>query len=159
MEFWMAHWRLCSAFIVIYLAIYFGFGLGGLYTMVEYVLSLVGFYFSSIDSDLSCVTTMAVCAQSFELLLPSLYFALALPLGCRRLHDVGMSGWWQLLYCAPFLVWLACRVAGRLHDFCLIGWWPLDGLLIAGVLAAIVLFCRDSQRGANKYGSSEKYPD
>ena len=48
----------------------------------------------------------------------------------RRLHDVGKSGWWQLLY---FVL--------------IIGWIPL-----------IIFLCQDSDIGDNEFGSSEKYP-
>ncbi len=53
-----------------------------------------------------------------------------LPVGCRRLHDAGYSGWWQLL-------------------------WLLSPL---GPLALAILACQDSQYG-NAYGPSTKYPD
>ena len=50
--------------------------------------------------------------------------------GARQLHDVGKSGWWQLLY---FVL--------------IIGWVPL-----------IISLCQDSDIGHNEFGSSEKYP-
>ena len=65
----------------------------------------------------------------------SLIFSLAtfipsLAVGARRLHDTGLSGWWQLL-------WLV----GAIH---------LIGLVI--IIVMIVLFARKSQEGENKYG-------
>ena len=61
---------------------------------------------------------------SLVILIPSL------SLTTRRLHDIGLSGWFQLLYLVPFLGWIA-------------------------VLVMTVL---DSQQGTNKWGDSVKYP-
>ena len=57
-------------------------------------------------------------------------FVPSIAVGARRLHDVGKSGWWQLLY---FVL--------------IIGWIPL-----------IIFLCQDSDIGDNEFGSSEKYP-
>jgi uncharacterized membrane protein YhaH (DUF805 family) len=50
-----------------------------------------------------------------------------LAVSVRRLHDVGMSGWWLLLSFVPF-----------------------------GGLALIVIYCLDSNPETNKYGPSPK---
>ena len=57
-------------------------------------------------------------------------FVPSIAIGARRLHDVGKSGWWQLLYFAL-----------------IIGWIPL-----------IIFLCQDSDIGNNAFGGSEKYP-
>ena len=57
-------------------------------------------------------------------------FVPSIAIGARRLHDVGKSGWWQLLYFAL-----------------IIGWIPL-----------IIFLCQDSHIGNNAFGGSEKYP-
>jgi uncharacterized membrane protein YhaH (DUF805 family) len=49
----------------------------------------------------------------------------------RRFHDVGMSGWLVLLTFIPF----------------------------AGAVFALVVAVLDSQRGANRFGESVKYPE
>ncbi len=35
-----------------------------------------------------------------------------LALGSRRLHDIGKSGWWQLLYVIPVAGWILFVVRG-----------------------------------------------
>lgn len=55
--------------------------------------------------------------------------ALLLPylaLGARRLHDTGLSGWWQVINIVP----------------------------IIGMIILIVLFARKGQPGMNKYGAN-----
>ncbi len=56
-----------------------------------------------------------------------LIFIPSLAVSVRRLHDIGMNGWWVLL-----------------------NFVPLGGLVL------IVLFCQDSQSGDNSYGPNPK---
>ena len=55
-------------------------------------------------------------------LLPSL------AVGARRLHDIGRTGWWQLIGLVPFI----------------------------GILVLIIFFVLDSNPGDNKYGPNQK---
>ncbi len=55
-------------------------------------------------------------------------FLPALAVGARRLHDIGSSGWWQLIGLIPFF----------------------------GEVILIVFFCKDSEKGENKYGPNPK---
>ena len=56
-------------------------------------------------------------------------FIISLPLGVRRLHDIGYVGWWMLLGLIP----------------------------IVGEIILIVFFCFDSVRESNEWGESPKY--
>lgn len=33
-------------------------------------------------------------------------FLPSIAVGARRLHDIGKSGWWQLLWCLPIIGWI-----------------------------------------------------
>jgi uncharacterized membrane protein YhaH (DUF805 family) len=59
---------------------------------------------------------------SLAILIPSL------AVGARRLHDIGKSGWWQLLYFLPIL----------------------------GFLILLYFFVLDSKPGTNDYGDNPK---
>ena len=59
---------------------------------------------------------------SVALIIPSL------SVGARRLHDIGRSGWWQLLVLIPFI-----------GGIILLIWWA-----------------KDSTPGANEYGENPK---
>lgn len=85
-----------------------------------------------------------------------------LSLGWRRMHDIGKSGWWSVLWIAP-LIWAV--VAGITlfsseGDFGLIGAVAV-GLGVIGTLAAlvyvIVLLATDSNPQDNHFGPSVKY--
>ena len=56
-------------------------------------------------------------------------FVPSLAVGCRRLHDIGRSGWWQLLIFVPVIGWIVL----------------------------IVFAVTDSKPEANQYGTSPKY--
>jgi uncharacterized membrane protein YhaH (DUF805 family) len=67
-------------------------------------------------------------------IIPSLYgLALIIPswaVACRRLHDIGKSGWWQLIWIIPIVGWIIL----------------------------IVWFASDGHPQANKYGPNPKTP-
>lgn len=89
----------------------------------------------------------------------------------RRLHDVGWSGKWILVFVLCILLALICALVvavvgcGEETEAMSNGAWHFLGLAgvlyVAGIVTAIISFVllfRDSQRGPNKYGPSRKYP-
>ena len=58
-------------------------------------------------------------------------FIPSLAVSVRRLHDIGRSGWWLLLSLIP----------------------------LVGAIILIIWYCKDSQPGANQYGSNPKEMD
>lgn len=105
-------------------------------------------------------------------------------LSCRRLHDMGKSAWnllWVILpsiACVGLLIAIVASVftslaqLPRIADEELINQFVqhLDGSLLAalvlcslvylfGCILILVYSIFDSQRGTNKWGPSEKYPD
>ena len=60
---------------------------------------------------------------SLALFLPSIAVA------ARRLHDIGKSGWWQLLAIIPIIGWII----------------------------VIIWYCTDTKRGDNQHGPDPKY--
>lgn len=91
-----------------------------------------------------------------------IFFLVGISLTTRRLHDLGWSGWWQLLfYCGsiPFVL-LIMPFAFTQSDSGLLT--VIAGAylvyLIAMCLALLILIFKDGQPYANKYGESPKYP-
>jgi uncharacterized membrane protein YhaH (DUF805 family) len=81
---------------------------------------------------ISIVFNILMAIASFFFIFSLIYgLAVLIPglaVGCRRLHDLGKSGWWLL-----------------------IGLIPLVGYIIL-----IIWACRDSQPGVNAYGPNPK---
>lgn len=63
-----------------------------LFTLV--VFSLIGLLGPAAQGPLLAVPTIAVMVP-------------VVTLGIRRMHDVGMSGWWLLVWLVPLIGWLA----------------------------------------------------
>lgn len=91
----------------------------------------------------SCLIAFALAAAGFAIaagtggpptlvryfvdLFSVLIFLPSLAVSVRRLHDIGMNGWWVLLNLVPF-----------------------------GGLVLLYFFCQDSQSGSNAYGPNPK---
>ena len=41
-----------------------------------------------------------------EIVVTLVFFVPCIAAGCRRLHDMGKSGWWQLLWFIPIIGWI-----------------------------------------------------
>lgn len=62
-----------------------------------YILFYLIFYIVTVVIDSILGIGLISTLYSLGLLIPSL------AIGCRRLHDINMSGWWQLLMLIPIL--------------------------------------------------------
>lgn len=87
-----------------------------------------------------------------------------LSLTARRLHDIGWSGWWQLLiYILPmlasiiFLISMVNAEQGNIENMQGIILMMIAAFLVT-FLFMLVLFFKDGQKHPNKYGDSPKYP-
>jgi uncharacterized membrane protein YhaH (DUF805 family) len=78
---------------------------------------------------------------------------------CRRLHDLNLSGWWQLLvYCIPSVLTgifaFTIGLAVIANPF-LAGFWGMIGMGIVGAVWLIYILTLSLKRGTvgvNKYG-------
>lgn len=89
--------------------------------LIGFALVATGLYIAKASGGPPTLAEYLVDFFSLLILLPSLAVSV------RRLHDVGMNGWWVLL-----------------------NFVPLGGLVL------FVIFCQDSQPGANIYGPNPK---
>lgn len=91
------------------------------YWMFVLFYTLFGFVFNILDALLE---TGGVLGLLFALA----HFVPALAVTCRRFHDTGRSGWWQLIVLVP----------------------------IVGAIVFLVFLCYDSKAGSNEYGPNPK---
>ena len=75
---------------------------------------------------------LSILFRGWLSVIPSLYslavFIPTIAVAARRLHDIGRSGWWQLIALIP----------------------------LVGIIILIIWWATEGQRGANKYGSNPK---
>lgn len=83
-----------------------------------------------------------------------MYFTIAVTV--RRLHDVGLSGWWFLMVTVITAVTniLIKYFPNRISDTTYAIFYVIE--MIVG-FAFIVILALDSQKKTNKYGPSTKY--
>ena len=65
-----------------------------------------------------------------------LQFLMMIPICVRRLHDVGMSGWWLVL------LWVGCWIPGL--------------NIVAGIASFVIFGCLDGTVGPNRFGDDTK---
>lgn len=76
--------------------------------------------------------------------------------GCRRLHDIGRSGWWQLLWAAPSLIaWLAVQTIGLYAISMEVAAVTLTVIITCWATITIMLLMKTSPY-LNKYGLPAK---
>ncbi len=97
--------------------------------VLSFLFGFVGGFFAGFsgasNKGLETLIELPLVAYMFFALVPSL------AVGVRRLHDIGLSGWWLLLYFLPFF----------------------------GGIALIVMYCLDSEAGSNRFGPNPKGVD
>jgi uncharacterized membrane protein YhaH (DUF805 family) len=89
--------------------------------LIVFALAAAGLYVAKATGGPPTLAEYLVDFYSLLILIPSLAVSV------RRLHDVGMTGWWVLL-----------------------NFVPLGGLVL------LYFFCQDSQSGENAYGPNPK---
>lgn len=82
-----------------------------------------------------------------------LFFALgatvpSMAVACRRLHDIGKSGWWQALG----VVWIPATLLALYLEIGLFGFVLLVGALTVSMLFLIFLYCTKGDDGPNRFG-------
>jgi uncharacterized membrane protein YhaH (DUF805 family) len=67
----------------------------------------------------------------------------------RRLHDVGRSGWWMLVFALPYFAWVVTANGSAINSAALI-------VFAVTALALLVLLVQPGTPGPNRYGESPK---
>lgn len=126
------------------------------FTLFEVILSLV---ISVATMGSETVSSIASGLFSLAFLLPNLGITV------RRLHDIGRSGWWMLLYWVVSII-SACMLVGPLVVSQLDGSDPSFAMLgigcailLADIIWWFVWLCKPSVQGDNEYGSEPNMVD
>lgn len=78
-------------------------------------------YFSLVNTIASIAVSKTIGDESAASLIFSLVLLLPnIAVGARRLHDIGRTGWWQLLWFVPIIGWIVlivfCATKGDAGD-------------------------------------------
>ncbi len=92
---------------------------------------------------------VAVGMGPFTLVTTLILLVPAAMVGIRRLHDIGRSGWWMLLFGLPYAAWLFSMDSGSQ------GVIPALALLLGSVIL-LVLLVQPGMLGDNAYGANPK---
>lgn len=92
-----------------------------------------------------------------------------LALRCRRLHDLGLSGWWQIIpvttlfLLVTFTFWI--RFGLNPEEAEMVGFGiaqmfaHLIFIMLAGLVFILFLIFKDGQKHVNKYGKNPKFEE
>ena len=89
----------------------------------------------------------------FSSMVSILFFLPISALLIRRLHDIGLSGWWVVGYYVLYAIILLSTYVDVHNSILFIVNTAIVLICFLFLLAAFI----DSQKGANKYGPSNKY--
>lgn len=114
------------------------------------------------------LNTLKELVDGLSVIVDYLLWIPSLSLAARRLHDLGRSGWWQLVV-APLvflelIVWITVGGTSDKHMDQFFEMYPMltiiSGLcVLASLCLVLLLLFRDGEKTANKYGESPKYSD
>lgn len=141
------------------------------YVLITIVLALCDIiFFPGLINDYELFFSLEIFA--FVIFFPSL------ALDIRRLHDIGKSGWNVLWYEVPYMIIITAEAffkncsdilslngaavsekTSKAAETLARSWNDLWCLwYVIPMLIFLIFWCKDSQKGTNKYGPSEKYP-
>ncbi|WP_373740135.1 DUF805 domain-containing protein [Neisseria sp.] len=132
----------------------------GVFILVEAVLSgILGFILYALEE----TQTVSVQTVFWAALLVALPYTVivrlaSVSLTARRLHDMGRSGWWQLILLPLYVSWILSAVFAEEELGVLFPqaqWFFRAVVVIALVFAAVLLFT-DGQRRTNRFGEDPK---
>ncbi len=109
------------------------------------ILQMLASYIDAVTSQRYIVGGMGPITLVMTLIL----LAPAATVGIRRLHDIGRSGWWMLLFGLPYLGWLVSVETESQSVVAAIA-------LLLGSVILLVLLVQPGTAGDNDYGADPK---
>ena len=153
-------------------------GFSGRATRAEYWWWVLGTVVAAILLSILDGIIFGFDVDSVSVFQPIFGLAILLPglaVTARRLHDIGRTGWWQLLWWAigflgaiPFVVMLVVAVVGGISGD--LNWAVIIGQVIVGLLISLAIWiglvvwqiwwlASQGQAGPNRHGSDPRALD
>jgi uncharacterized membrane protein YhaH (DUF805 family) len=116
-----------------------------LFWLTALILQMVTSYIDAVTSQPLIAGGMGSITLAVTLIL----LAPAATVGIRRLHDIGRSGWWMLLFGLPYLGWLVSVDSGSQSVIAALA-------LLVGTIILLVLLVQPGTPADNAYGPNPK---
>ncbi len=116
-----------------------------LFWLAALILQVVTSYIDAVTSQPLIAGGMGSITLAVTLIL----LAPAATVGIRRLHDIGRSGWWMLLFGLPYLGWLVSVDSGSQSVVAALA-------LLIGTIILLVLLVQPGTPTDNAYGPNPK---
>lgn len=135
----------------------------GWFNFISLIIGVVLSIFADLSKSIGLVTFADILAITYNLYSYGLTLTV-ISLVTRRLHDIGLSGWWQLLFYVPLfaLYFRVYQLTGSFNDLAfediIVQVASFAFLIFACIMLPILAFV-DGDKKPNKYGDSPKYPD
>lgn len=97
---------------------------------------------------LLALVIIGLVSEIFQLLFSLGTVMPSMAVACRRLHDIGKSGWWQALG----VVWIPVTPLAFYFGVGPFGFVLLVGALSVSMLFLIFLYCTKGDDGPNRFG-------
>lgn len=116
-----------------------------LFWLAAMVVQMVASYFDAVSGQAAVAGGMGL----ITLVVTLIFLVPAATVGIRRLHDIGRTGWWMLLFAVPYLAWLASVENGTQGAIAAI-------LFLLGSIILVVLLVQPGAATENRYGPNPK---
>ncbi|OOH87194.1 hypothetical protein BMT54_10350 [Pasteurellaceae bacterium 15-036681] len=140
----------------------------GWFNLIYFIISFILSFFAGASASLGLLE-LATGLELVDNLFGLVTFFAMISVTTRRLHDLGYSGWWQLL---PIVVIIGTVITAGISamgmqsmpdDFSFLVSGGIGIIFIAEIIAIfgfyLWLFFKDGQRFSNKYGVDPKSPE
>ncbi len=118
--------------------------------------------------DFAVFKTKGVLINVYSLIVNLIFLKAGLTFSCRRLHDLNMSGWWQIVFFAPWIPLILLKIVMNYQSSGILSqnniFYILMSILIISFIVDIFVFLffmyfifTSGTPGSNKYGQPSKY--
>jgi uncharacterized membrane protein YhaH (DUF805 family) len=116
-----------------------------LFWLTALIVQMVASYIDAVSVQVAVAGGMG----PFTLVTTLIFLVPAATVGIRRLHDIGRSGWWMMLFGLPYLAWLFSVQSGSQSIIAAI-------TLLLGSVTLLVLLVQPGIPGENSFGPDPK---
>ena len=116
-----------------------------LFWLAAMVVQMIASYFDAANGQAVVAGGMGI----ITLIVTLIFLVPAATVGIRRLHDIGRTGWWMLLFAVPYAAWLASIEVGTQGVIAAVAF-------LVGSVVLVILLVQPGTAADNRYGPNPK---